>query len=384
MNKKLLIALCALLAALIAVTTSCANVNTANAATIECPSKAAYLIDSATGTVMYENGADKQLPIASMVKTMTLLVAFEDIENGKATYQDDVVVSERAAGMGGSQAFLDANAVYNMDELLKSIIVASANDSCVAIGEHLYGSVEGLVERMNEKATELGLENTHYVNCTGLPAEGQYSCAKDVAIVLKELTKFPKFFEHAGVWMYDFNHPGGRITSLTNTNKLVRFYEGCDGGKTGFTNEAGSCLAATAVRNDMRLVCVVIGASDSKARNKQVSELFNYGFANYESETVVTEGEELAVIPVSRSIKKEIAVKAATSYSIFGKKGAIPEVTVVIDASAVAPVKAGDKVGVANIMDGEKLLATVDVVAAEDAPAKRYFDIVNDMIKDFA
>ena len=235
--------------------------------------KAAYLCDFESGTVAYAQNETERLPIASMCKIMTLLLSFEAVDEGNLTYDELGPVSENASGMGGSQVFLGSNLSYPAEELMKSVAVCSANDSCVALAERIAGSESLFIEKMNNRARELGAENTLFANCTGLPKEPQYSCAKDVALMLRELLTHQKYYEFSKVWLEDFSHPDGRVTTMTNTNKLIRFYEGCDGGKTGFTNQAGFCLAATAKRGDMRLVSVVIGAESSDKRFESTKNL---------------------------------------------------------------------------------------------------------------
>lgn len=385
-NKKIasIIAAITLIVVIVFGAISCESVKTkafADSVELSGTSKSAYLIDTATGTVLYEKNSLEHLPIASMVKIMTLLVSFEQIESGKASYDDDVYVSELAGSMGGSQAFLDSGASYKLNDLLKTIVVASANDSCVAVGEHLFGSVEGLVAEMNNRKESLNLTNTHYVNCTGLPVEGQYSCAHDAAVIFAELIKFPKFFEFACEWMYDFVHPSGRITGLTNTNKLVRFYEGCDGGKTGYTSEAGSCLTATAKRGDMRVIAVAIGAENSKKRNKEISDMFNYAFANYSSKPVILAGQEVERVKVDRSKQDFMSVVAERDYSVFGKKGEKREISyqLVLD-NIRPPVAKGDKVGRIDIIEDGKVIASINAVSADDINGKTYLDDINDLI----
>lgn len=349
---------------------------------ITTDSRAALLMDFDTGTVIYENNALNRQPIASMVKIMTLTLAFEEADDGRLDYDGEIIVSSNAAGMGGSQAFLDANTAYKVNDLLQSIVVASANDSCVAIAEHISGSVEAFVEKMNEKAAAMGMENTHFVNCTGLPAEGQYSCAKDVAVMSRELFSHKKFFEYSGIWMYDFQHPGGRTTRLTNTNKLIRAYEGCDGGKTGFTNEAMSCLSATAKRGNTRLMSVVVGAADSKKRNAEICKLFNYGFANYETKELIKGGQSLEETVNVRNGKTS-AVEAAykNSFYCFDKKTDKTEYTVNCEMDDVsAPIKSGDIIGRAVVTKGGETVGEVEIVAVNDVEKMGYIDIVDDFI----
>ena len=247
---------------------------------LQIGAKSAYLMDFSTKTCLFSKEEDKRLPIASMCKIMTLLLAFEAIDAGALSFEEELMISERAASMGGSQVFLEANAKYPVKELIKSIVVCSANDSCVAMAEKIAGSEELFVEKMNARAVALGANNTLFANCTGLPKQPQYSCAKDVALMLKELLNHKEYYEFGKVWMDKFQHPEGRYTEISNTNKLVRFYDGCDGGKTGFTNEAGFCLAATAKRDNTRVISVVIGEENSAPRFEDVKTMFNYAFAN--------------------------------------------------------------------------------------------------------
>ena len=267
--------------------------------------KSAYLAESKSGTEIFSKNETKRLPIASMCKIMTLLLAFDAVNTGVISMDESVIVSERAAGMGGSQVFLESGGEYKIRELLKSIAVCSANDSCVAIAEKISGSEEAFVNRMNEKAQELGMRDTLFSNCTGLPKEPQYSCAKDVAAMLCKLIENEEYFGFCKVWTEKFQHPEGRVTEITNTNKLVRFYQGCDGGKTGFTSEAGFCLAATATRGGMRLVSVVIGEDSSAHRFGDVRGMFDYAFANYALKTVADENNPLEQKAGVRGGKKE-------------------------------------------------------------------------------
>lgn len=377
--KKLLIfafSILLLLAIIVPVTACAETVN------ISITSKEAILM-SEDGQVLFEHNATEKRPIASMTKIMTLLCTYDAVDNGKVSLDDDVVASQRAASMGGSQVFLDANSTYKMSNLIKSIIVCSANDSCVAVAEHVSGSVENFVEAMNNKAKELGLTNTHFENCTGLPAVSQYSCAKDVGIMLSNLIKHPHYFTCANVWMEDFQHPSGRVTGMTNTNKLVRFYDGCDGGKTGYTSEAKHCLAATAKRGDTRVIAVVVGANDSQTRFKEVSEMFNYAFANYESKVYVDGNTKLDSVVVQGGKQDTLDVVAENKLVAFGKKGNVDyEVQVELPESIKAPVKQGDVVGIAKLLDSNKnVVGQVNLLAKNDVAAKSYWDYVKDIVR---
>ena len=248
--------------------------------------KSAVLIEKNSNEILFENNCHEKLPIASVTKLMTILLTMEKIGSNEISLDDKVMVSATASGMGGSQVFLDYEEEYYLKDLLKSVIIASANDSSVAIAEHIAGSENNFVKMMNERAKELNLLDTNYVNCTGLPSPDGYSSAYDQAIVLKHVLDFDLYHEYSSIWMEDFVHPSGRTTQMANTNKLSRFYEGCMGGKTGSTNQAKYCLAVGASRNDVELISVVLGAEDSKGRFKLSSDLLNYGFENFETKTL--------------------------------------------------------------------------------------------------
>lgn len=332
--------------------------------------KASYLMDDASGVQMYANNECKRLPIASMCKIMTLLLAFEAADAGDLSYEEEFAVSERAAGMGGSQVFLGAGLVYRVDELLKSIAVCSANDSCVAIAERLAGSEEAFCERMNARAKELGAENTLFANCTGLPKEPQYSCAKDVALMLRELIRHEKYHEYARIRLEDFLHPDGRTTQMTNTNKLIRQYDGCDGGKTGFTNEAGFCLAASAKRAEMRVIAVVIGSSDSKARFEATTSLLDYAFQNFESKIYLAVGEPLEdEISVRGSEVRSMKIAASSPLCVLRRRGVEEDYTLhyELEDALTAPVSKGETIGYAVLLrDGVEVMRT-DLVACGEA-----------------
>ncbi len=309
--------------------------------------KSAFLMDFNTKSIIFSQNEQVHLPIASMCKIMTLLLSFEAIEQGELELDEEIAVSPKAASMGGSQVFLEANAKYPVKELLKSIVVCSANDSCVAMAERIAGGETIFVEKMNEKAKELGANDTLFANCTGLPKEPQYSCAKDVALMLKALLKHELYYDFGKVWMDKFQHPKGRYTEITNTNKLVRFYDGCDGGKTGFTNDAGFCLAATAKRGNMRVISVVIGEESSSNRFEDVRTMFDYAFANYTVTPIYEEGVPLIdCIAVEGGKEEKLRVYPERSAYSFAKKGEASNVTAQINVDGVkAPVEKDGKIG---------------------------------------
>ncbi len=338
--------------------------------------KSAYTMDFATQTPIYAKNERKRLPIASMCKIMTLLLSFEEMDKGNLTMDEEICVSERAAAMGGSQVFLEANAKYPVKELLKSIVVCSANDSCVAMAERIAGSEELFVTKMNEKAKQLGANDTLFSNCTGLPKEPQYSCAYDVALMLKVLLENEEYYTFGKVWIDKFQHPEGRFTEISNTNKLVRFYEGCDGGKTGFTNDAGFCLAATAKRGNMRVISVVIGEESSKNRFDDVRTCFDYAFANYTAQLLLQEGtilEERATINGGK--RESVEVYPARSAYAFTKKGEKPTVTLqTFFEKKKAPIEMGEEVGsLALFKDGVEI-ERIPLLAAQSVEKAGFID----------
>lgn len=350
----------------------------------EC--KAAYLCEAAGGAVAYEQNATERLPIASMCKIMTLILSFEAVECGNLTYDEPINVSENASGMGGSQVFLQSGLSYSASELIKTIAVCSANDSCVAMAERIAGSESLFVEKMNERARELGAENTLFANCTGLPKEPQYSCAKDVALMLRELLKHEKYFEYSRVWLEDFKHPDGRTTCITNTNRMIRSYDGCDGGKTGFTNQAGFCLAATAKRGDTRLISVVIGAESSAKRFEGITNLLNYAFATYENKVIVEAGKAINKhLPVRGSKQREITVCPESTLSVFQKKGEQRNCTTeyTFSKSMKAPLSPGTIVGEAILYCDGVETGRCNLLAAENAEKLSWADAYKESAGDW-
>lgn len=339
-------------------------------------SKSAILMDYGSKEVLVEKNSHDKVPVASMVKMMTILLTVEEIEAGNLNLNDMLTTSENAAGMGGSQVFIDPYVEYSVEDMLKSVIVASANDASVALAEHISGSEEAFVKNMNKRAKELGMEDTNYVNCTGLPAPEQFSSAYDSAILLCEVAGHEIYHNYSTIWMQDLIHPSGRKTGLVNTNRLVRYYEGCDGGKTGSTNEAGCCLAATAKRGDMRLISVIVGAKDSKTRFNECSSLFNYGFANYENVDLVSTENALTTLGVSKGRVNSTEVFAAEKYSALVKKGEENdyEVTYQLPSAVKAPVKAADCVGKVLVSKSGVVVKEIDVVTGQDLKAMTYLD----------
>ncbi|MBQ9481365.1 MAG: D-alanyl-D-alanine carboxypeptidase [Clostridia bacterium] len=355
--------------------------------TVPTEAKATYLIDYNSGSVLSARNENARLTIASMCKIMTLLLVFEEADAGRLKWDETLVVSEKAAGMGGSQAFLEANAEYKVSDLVESIVIASANDSCMVFAEKICGSEQLFVERMNERAKQLGMNNTVFSNCTGLPKPTQYSCAKDVAKMFSELIKHEKYFEFSKVWTDEIKHPKGRVTGLTNTNKLVRFYDGCDGGKTGYTSESGHCLTATAKRGGMRLIAVIICAPDSKTRFKEVSEMFNYGFANFTNKMIVDSKTPLKVTAKVKGGKEQtVELIAERDYYSFAKKNEEENFRIDFEPfpDIKAPVKKGDEMGELIVYKDNEEKARVKCLANTDVDRKPYFGFVTDVMNGWA
>ena len=342
----------------------------------EVSSKSACLMDYASGAVLFEKNSHDSMPIASMVKMMTILLTVEDIENNQFALTDIVTTTENAAGMGGSQVFLDPYVNYSVEDLLKSVIVASANDASVALAEHISGSEQAFVKRMNKRASELGMNDTNYVNCTGLPAPEGYSSSYDSVLILKQLAGHDLYHKYSTIWMDEITHPSGRKTGLANTNRLIRYYNGCDGGKTGSTNEAGCCLAATAKRDEMRLISVIIGAKDSQTRFNEASQLFNYGFANFENMLLVDANQELSCLPVSKGKVESASLYANESFSALLKKGEENPYTVQMQmpSKIKAPLKAGQSAGKIVISKNGVIVKEIDMVSHENIEKMSYLD----------
>lgn len=355
---------------------------TCNAAEIDITSKSAALVDYSSGEILFEKNATEHLPIASMVKMMTILLTLEEFEKGNLSEDTMITTSENASGMGGSQVFIDPYVEYSAGDLLKSVIVASGNDASVALAEHISGSEQTFVKRMNDKAKELGMNDTNYVNCTGLPAPEQYSCAKDCAIVLKQVCGYELYHKYSTIWMDELIHPSGRKTELVNTNRLVRYYEGCEGGKTGSTNEAGCCLSASAKRGGMRLISVIIGANNSQTRFNECSKLFNYGFANFENHTILDNNISLSNLPVNKGKIENVEVYASEGYSVVTRKGDENgyNVEYQLPKKVNAPTKEGEVVGKAVISKDGQVMQEIDIIVKIAIDKLSYIDCAKKII----
>lgn len=345
--------------------------------------KAYYLMDYATGETLLENNAEQKLPVASIVKLMTIDLVCREIEAGNLSLEDTLVASENASSMGGSQVFIETNGEYSVADMLKSVIVSSANDASVALAEKIAGSEEEFVNMMNARAKELGLVGTNYINCTGLPAPNQFSCAKDTAILLREVSSHEIYHKFSTIWMDTLYHPKGRESELVNTNKLIRYYEGCDGGKTGSTSEAGYCLSATAKRGNMRLVGVVLGAENGKARFSETSKLLNYGFANFENKKVVDSDNFEVDVEISGGKEQIAKAKPSDDLVVLCKKreneGDVSVETKLDQVSA--PMKAGDKVGMVYVTKNGVVVAESELLLTQDVEKANMLDGIQKIVE---
>ena len=340
-------------------------------------STSAILIDPASGKVLYEKNADQKQPMASMTKIMSMLLIMEQIANNNLSYNDKVIISKNASGMGGSQVFLQAGEEYKVEDLLKCIAISSANDAVVAMAEKISGSEANFVKAMNDKAQELGLTNTHFDNPHGLDSENHYSTARDMARLAQELLKHEDILRFTSIYEDYLTKPNGSQVWLVNTNRLVRFYEGVDGLKTGYTTKAGYCLTATAKKEDLRLVSVVMNASNGDNRSKDTATLLTYGFNTYKNYIIYPKDKPLGEIPVLNGKKAKVEVyltkDATTLLSVTEKPG---EYTFNIKADKIkAPLSKNSKVGTAEVIDMDgNIIEEIDLIIKEDLEKANFWD----------
>lgn len=359
-------------------------------ARLELNSPSAILIEGSTGMVIYDKNKDERLRPASITKIMTLLLIFEALDSGKIKLTDEVSVSEHAASMGGSQVYLEPNEVQDVNTMIKCISIASANDACVAMAEYIAGSEEEFVALMNRRAKELGMNNTNFVNCCGLDIDNHYSSAYDVALMSRELiTKYPEISKYSTVWMDTIIHTtkkGQTEFGLTNTNKLVKFYQGITGLKTGSTGLAKYCLSASAKRNNMDLIAVIMAAPDTKTRFSEASKLLNYGFANYSIYTDDNTDTVIAPVKVTKGILDSVQGKTGNKFSYLCIKGKTPEnirKEVILYEEVPAPVAVNDKIGeIIYYYDNDKI-GSIDILASEAINKAGYKDYFIKLLKRY-
>lgn len=349
---------------------------------LELSAKAVLLMEKETGEILYEKAAHDRLEPASVTKVMTLLLVMEALDGGVLSPEDTVQVSARAASMGGSQVYLKEGEVMTLHDLLKAVAVASGNDASVALAEHMAGSESAFVERMNQRARDLGMEDTTFMNCTGLPAPGHLTSAHDIALMSRELIlNHPRIREYSTIWM-DSLRDGA--FQLANTNKLVRFYEGCTGLKTGSTDAAGFCVSATAERSGMELIAVVLGCPDKDARSRDAQALLNFGFATY---TVLDVGPAQVLAPVDVLLGEQETVQpvlAAGSRVLVEKsKVNAVETQVKLCDNVEAPVEQGQKLGELTVTVAGEKRQVIPIVAASAVPRVTVWGIFRDLVGRF-
>ncbi|BAB05254.1 D-alanyl-D-alanine carboxypeptidase family protein [Halalkalibacterium halodurans] len=346
----------------------------------------AIVIERDTGQVLFEKNSDEKLPPASMTKIMTLLLIMEAIDSGKITYDDMVRTSENAASMGGSQVFLEPGEEMSVRDMIKAIAIASGNDASVAMAEHLAGTEEEFVGMMNEKARQLGLKNTNFVNTNGLPEKDHYTSAYDLAMISKELLKYEDITEFTSVYEDYLRKGTDKEFWLVNTNRLVKFYPGVDGLKTGFTKEAKYCLTATAVKNGMRVITVVMGAPTPKERNSQITEMLDFAFSQYQTHQVYERDTYMMDLNVRKGNKKSVPIFTSESVSLVTKKGeSIDNVTERVEwkESLLAPVHKGDVVGTLYLERDGEILSETPLIAGEDVASASFWQMFKRIVGKF-
>lgn len=361
------------------------NVYADNEVDFHINAKSGILVDYSSGEVLFEQDADNKLQIASMVKLMTIYLVIEKLENGELKLTDKLTASEYASSMEGSQVFIDANSKYTIEDMLKSVIVASANDASVALAEHISGSEKNFVKKMNNKAKELGMKNTIYVNSTGLPAPMQYSTARDCSIILSKLIDNEIYLKYSTIWMDELTHPSGRKTELVNTNKLIRYYKGCDIGKTGSTDEAGYCLSASAKRNEMRLIAVVMGTKNSNERFSQTVNLLDYGFSNFVNKKIVDKEIPVQKINIKKSKLNEVEIFAKDDFYAITSKDGESNLTITreINENLKAPLKNFDEVGKIIISKNGKIIKEIPLIIKIDVDEITFIDGLKKIVHEF-
>ncbi|MDZ5712064.1 D-alanyl-D-alanine carboxypeptidase family protein [Jeotgalibacillus sp. HH7-29] len=320
--------------------------------------KSGILVDADTGMVLYEQNSNDQLPPASMTKIGTLLLIMEEIDQGRLSWEDEVVTSSTAAGMGGSQIYLKQGEKMTVKEMVKAISIASANDASVAMAEHISGSEESFVKKLNDRIGLMGLKDTQFKNVTGLPESGHFSSAHDMSMLAKELLRHEEITEFTGTYD-DYLRQDTDPFWLVNTNKMIKSYPGADGLKTGYTSEAKYCLTATAKRGEMRLITVIFGAESSKERNQLSAEMLNYGFTNFVSKTFNQKGEVLAEAAINKGTPEKVEAALSNSLKVIEKKNenAVYKRKVVIEKNLQAPLEKGEIVGYVSVFKGDKAIS---------------------------
>lgn len=351
---------------------------------IDVEARSAILMEATTGKVIYEKNSNERFAPASVTKIMTMLLAMEKVDKGEIKLTDEITVSETAKKMGGSTMLLDVGEVRTVEEIIKGIGIASGNDAAVAMAEYLGGSEGAFVEMMNKRAKQLGMNNTTFKNCTGLPVEGHLSTAYDISIMSRELLKHPTILKYTGTYMETISEGRKSPIELVNHNKLVRFFKGCDGLKTGFTNEAKYCISATATRDGVRMLSVIMGAPTYKIRNRDASMLMNYGFSKFESKNVAIKDQEIEKIPMDKSGEKFVIGKAKEDLNLVYPKGMSEKIErkIILDESK-NKVKEFETIGSCEYYLEGELLGKVSIYSDRDMKKGGLIDNIKYKVKNF-
>ncbi len=346
--------------------------------------KAGLLMEASTGEIIFEKNKDDQLPIASMTKMVAQILILEAIEEGKIKWTDKVTASENASSMGGSQIYLSAGEVLTVEEMMKGISMASANDATVAMAEFLAGTEMEFVKKMNEKVASFGLKNTVFKNCTGLDEDGHYSSAYDMAMIARELLKHEDILKFSSMYEDYLRTDTENKFWLVNTNRLIRFYEGADGLKTGHTDAAKYCLAATAKKNDMRLIAIVLGEEASKVRNSETMALLDYGFNSYQMQVIKKKNDIIDTIPLEKATEKKVDLVSTLDIGILSKKGqSQKEYKYEVKADDLKlPIKKGDIVGKIIVKDGNTVVTEGDLTVSKNVSSLSFLSLFSETLKD--
>lgn len=345
--------------------------------------KSALLIESKTGKIIYEKNVDEKFAPASVTKIMTMLLAIEAVDSGKIKLDDKITCSENAKKMGGSTMLLDTGEIRSVEDIFKGIAIASGNDASVAMAEYLAGLEESFVELMNKRAQELGMKNTTFKNCNGLPAEGHVSTARDIALMSMELLKHEKIFKYTGTYMETISEGRKSPIELVNHNKLVRFFKGCDGLKTGYTSEAKYCIAATATRDGVRMLSVIMGAPTFKIRNRDASILLNHGFSKFEGKKVVSKDEEVGNVTMGEKTDKYFVAKAKGDLVAILEKGKQGDIEKKIKIDEIKDkYSAGDIVGKCEVYIGKDKVGEVDIYTDRDIKKPNIIEKIKFKVKN--
>lgn len=357
--------------------------STDNVIGFEPQAKSALLIEPTSGKVIYEKNSQEKFAPASVTKIMTMLLAMEALDEGKISLTDKIVCSEKVKSMGGSSMILDTGEVRTVEEILKGIAIASGNDAAVAMAEFVEGSEEAFVIKMNERAEQLGMKDSHFENCTGLSAPGHLSTAKDIAIMSMELLKHPTILKYSSIYMETISEGRQSPIELVNHNKLVRFYKGCDGLKTGFTQEAMYCISATAVRNDVRMLSVIMGAPTYKQRNADASKLMDFGFSRFQSKTIAEKDQDVEQIPLNKKGDNFFIAKAKDDFKVTLEKGTEDQLSkkIIINPD-LKKINAGDVVGYCEVYNGEELIGSFELYSDREVKQSQFLKNLKDLLSN--